>query len=148
MNERQRDLFLWLWSRRRKPGRETIALRGALIGAAGALLFTLLMSPGAPGDVPAYNAWGRMFGAVGEHLRMLALAVPAFAGIGWLGARNVYVQQEKMYQALLAGGARVPEAKPHMQLADRGPAIAVGIAVLVIAGFVIALFVMHGMGAL
>lgn len=148
MNERQRDLFLWLWSRRRKPGREAISLRGALIGAAGALLFTLIMSPGAPADIPAYNTWGRMVGAVGEHLRMLALAVPAFAGIGWLGARNVYVQQEKMYQALLASGAQPPEEKPRLTFADRGPALAVAAAVIIIAGFVITLIVMHGMGAL
>ena len=40
---------------------------------------------------------------------------------------------------MLATGARVPEQKPVMQHADRGPAIAVGIAVAVIAGFIIVL---------
>lgn len=148
MNANQRDLFLWLWSRRRKPGREAIALRGALIGALGAVLFTLIMSPGAPSGVHSYDVGGQLFGALGEHLRMLALAVPAFAGIGWFGARNVYVQQEKMYQALLAQGAHVPEEKPTMTLADRGPALAVAIAVVIIAGFIVTLIVMASMGAL
>lgn len=148
MNPRQRDLFLWLWSRRRKPGREAIALRGAVIGALGAVLFTLIMSPGAPAGVHAYDIGGQLFGALGEHVRMLALAVPAFAGIGWFGARNVYVQQEKMYQALLAQGAQPPAEKPTMTLADRGPALAVAVAVIIIAGFIITLIVMYGMGAL
>ena len=31
MNERQRDLFLWVWSKRRAPEQAAIGLRGALI---------------------------------------------------------------------------------------------------------------------
>jgi hypothetical protein len=41
-----------------------------------------------------------------------------------------------MYQSMLATGAQVPPEKPVMQGADRWPAIAVGIAVAVIVGFI------------
>lgn len=143
MNERQRDLFLWVWSRRRKPGQAAIGMRGALIGAAGGVLFTLLMSPGAPANVHSYDTGGQLFGALFEHLRMLALAVPAFAGIGWLLTNRIYASQEAMYQTMLQGGARVPERKPRMDMADRWPAIAVGVAAALIAIFIATLFVMY-----
>jgi hypothetical protein len=41
VNERQRDLFLYQWSRRRAPGAARIALRGAVIGAFGGLAFAV-----------------------------------------------------------------------------------------------------------
>jgi hypothetical protein len=148
MNPRQRDLFLWIWSRRRKPGRAAIARRGLIIGALGGALFTLIMAPGAPAGTHAYDVAGQLFGALSEHGRMLILAVPAFAFIGWMGADRVFVQQERMYQALLEAGARVPDAKPVMQMSDRGPAIAVGVAVAVIGGFILVLIIMTGAGAL
>lgn len=139
MNERQRDLFLYLWSRRRTPGIEAIALRGALIGAAGGILFAVIMlgQMSFTGD----NAFSALLERGGA---LLGLSIPAFAFIGWIGARRVYASQEMMYQAMLQSGARVPEQKPVMQPGDRGPAIAVGIAVAVIAGFILVLFVMYG----
>jgi hypothetical protein len=42
MNERQRDLFLFLWSKRRTPGLRTVGLRGLGIGALGGILFGLM----------------------------------------------------------------------------------------------------------
>lgn len=140
MNERQRDLFLYLWSRRRAPGATAVALRGAGIGALGGIVFGLLLSPGAPPGVAAYDILGQAMAG----LRIYALAVPAFALLGFLGARRVYASQEAMYEAMLASGARVPEAKPAMQAGDRGPAIAVGIAVAVIAGFIAVVYAMYG----
>lgn len=131
MNERQRDLFLWAWSRRRKPGRLGVALRGAAIGAAGGMLFTLVLAP------PA-----------GDVLRMLGMAVPAFGLIGLLGADRVFVSQESTYQSLLRAGAQIPQRKPDMQITDRGPAIAVGIAVAIIAGFIVTLMIRASAGAL
>ncbi len=125
MNERQRDLFLYVWSRRRTPGQNAIALRGALIGAAGGLLFTLLMFGG--GAVSVGNTWPSLMHALSEGFRMLVLAVPAFGAIGYFGANRVYASQEAMYQAMLQSGAQVPAQKPVMQGADRWPAIAVGI---------------------
>lgn len=138
MNERQRDLFLWLWSRRRKPGQTAIALRGALIGALGGLVFAFMLSPGS--DAPAYD----IIGQLAPMARLIALSVPAFAFIGWLGANRVYAAQEAMYQSMLASGAEVPAQKPVMQASDRGPAVAVGIAVAIIAGFILFLFVQYG----
>lgn len=138
MNERQRDLFLWLWSRRRKPGQSVIALRGALIGALGGLVFASMLSPGS--DAPAYD----FIGQITPMVRIIAMSVPAFAFLGWLGANRVYAAQEAMYQSMLASGAQVPAQKPVMQASDRGPALAVGIAFAIILGFIIFLFVQYG----
>jgi hypothetical protein len=133
MNERQRDLFLWQWSKRRTPGRHAIGLRGAAIGALGGVLFGLLLAPGPDPDVHAYDFLGQLL----SGFRVYVLSIPALAAIGWSGARRVFASHEAMYQSLLAQGARVPEQKPVMQARDRGPAIAVGIAVAVIAGFIL-----------
>jgi len=140
MNERQRDLFLWQWSRRRAPGLHAIALRGALIGALGGIAFGLLLAPGPAPGVHAYDTLGQLL----SGFKVYALSVPAFAAIGWSGAWRVFRSQEAMYQSLLATGARVPAQEPVLQMRDRGPAIAVGIAVAVIAGFV--LFVVIKLG--
>jgi hypothetical protein len=120
-----------------------IALRGGVIGALGGVLFTLLMSPGAPSTVHAYDLGGQLFGSLASHFRMLALAIPAFGAIGWLLADRVFAAQETMYQSMLQAGAQVPAEKPQMQLADRGPALAVAIAAAVIVAFIIALFVAY-----
>ncbi len=136
MNERQRDLFLYLWSRRRAPGQAAVALRGALIGAAGGLVFALFMANGIDFGgkggglaslIPLITRGGALFG----------MSIAAFAGIGFFGANRVYASQEAMYQSILATGARVPDQKPVMQPGDRGPALAVGIAVVVIIGFIL-----------
>lgn len=137
MNERQRDLFLWAWSRRRGIGRVGAGLRGAGVGALGGAVFALLMAPGSslPG-VAAYDTAGQIL----SDVRLFALSVPAFAFLGWLGADRVWAAQEAMYQSLLRAGARVPDAKPAMSASDRWPAIAVGVAALAIAGFIAYLF--------
>jgi hypothetical protein len=134
MNDRQRDLFLYQWSRRRAPGGARIALRGALIGALGGLAFAVvLLQDGAhtPG-VHAYDTAGQIRSA----LTLLGLSVPAFAGIGWIGARRVWTANEAIYQAIVASGARVPREKPVLTLGDRGPMLAVAVTVVVIAGFI------------
>ncbi len=141
MNERQRDLFLWLWAKRRTPRQAAIGLRGALIGALGGLVFALLLAPGSSSaGVHSYDALGQIL----SDAKLLLLSVPAFALIGWLGANRVFASQEAMYQSLINSGARVPDQKPVMQAGDRGPAIAVGIAVALIAGFI--LFVAINLG--
>ena len=133
MNERQRDLFLWQWSRRRSPGKLAITLRGAAIGALGGVLFGLLLAPGPAPGVHAYDFLGQLL----SGLKVYALAIPTFAAMGWSGARRVFVTHEAQYQSLLAAGARVPEQKPVLQMRDRGPAVAVAITVVVIAGFIL-----------
>lgn len=140
MNERQRDLFLWQWSRRRTPGRHAIALRGAAIGALGGILFGLLLAPGPAPGVHAYDFLGQLL----SGFMVYVYSVPAFAAIGWSGARRVFASHEAMYQSLLATGARVPDQKPVLQVRDRGPAIAVGIAVVVIAGFILFVWIKLG----
>jgi hypothetical protein len=136
VNERQRDLFLYVWSRRRAPGQAAIALRGALIGAAGGLVFALFMAGGIDfggkgGDLAA------ILPILSRGGLLLVMSVAAFAAIGFFGANRVYASQEAMYQSMLASGARVPEQKPVMQPGDRGPALAVGITVVVIIGFIL-----------
>ncbi|MBL8542919.1 MAG: hypothetical protein JNJ63_03840 [Hyphomonadaceae bacterium] len=141
MNERQRDLFLYAWSHRRRPGRFAIGLRGLAIGALGGFVFALLLQ-GQGAHTPGVHAYetGRQ---LLSDLRLFALSIPAFASIGWIGADRIFMGQETQYQALLAAGARVPDHKPVMQLSDRGPALAVAIAFAVIAAFIIAQFVMY-----
>jgi len=138
MNERQRDLFLYLWSRRRTPGRTRILLRGAIVGGLGGVSFALILAYGGAhtSGVAAHDTAGQ----IRSVLHLLALSVPAFGGIGLAGAHRVWRSQEAMYQALLATGARVPDRKPEITIRDRGPAIAVAITVVVLAGLIAALF--------
>ena len=141
MNERQRDLFLWIWSRRRAPGPRRVALRGALIGAAGGLAFSAIMlaSMGAP-DARGYTGLSTIIPVLERGWLMLTLAVPTFTLIGLVGANRVYAANEAMYQSLLQAGARVPAQKPARLGTDRWPAVAVGITFAIIAGFIIYLF--------
>lgn len=132
MNERQRDLFLYIWTERRKRGQAAVALRGAIIGALGGVLFSLIFGSSMGGAALIENAG-----------KLLLLSVPAFGWIGYLGATRVFASQEAMYQAMLASGARVPDTKPVMQGADRWPAIAVGVTFVLIAGFIVTLFVLY-----
>jgi len=144
VNERQRDLFLWLWSQRRKPGQAGIGLRGAATGALGGLAFALIMAGDIDFGRAGYAGLSAILPLIERGGLLLVLSVGAFAGLGFLLANRVFASQEAMYQAMLASGARVPEQKPVMQGADRWPAIAVAIAVAVIAGFILFVFVTLG----
>lgn len=136
MNERQRDLFLYVWSRRRAPGQAAVALRGAAIGALGGLVFALFMANGIDfggkggglaSIIPLITRGGALF----------AMSIAAFGAIGFFGANRVYASQEAMYQSILAAGARVPAEKPVMQGADRWPAVTVGVTAVVIILFIL-----------
>ena len=86
MNERQRDLFLWLWARRRARGAAVVGLRGALVGAAGGVLFSgiLLSGMGAPAAagytglsaVLLMGALGRIAGISGIFAPLLGRWTP------------------------------------------------------------------------
>ena len=127
MNERQRDLFLYEWSKRRGLGQIGAGLRGAAIGALGGVAFALILMGGSTS-----------VGAV------LVLSVPAFALIGFVLANRAFASQEAMYQSIVATGAEPPAEKPTMQGADCWPAIAVGVAVAIIVGFIIVVATMYG----
>jgi hypothetical protein len=155
MNERQRDLFLWLWRRRRARGQMGAAIAGGLIGFAGGLLFTVLFfalpemagqTAGAlntSGMAPFEAALANRLGARGF---VLLLAGGLFALMGFALAWRVFGMQEAQYQRLLAQGAVVPAEKPALALRDRGPMIAVIVAFAVIAIFILA--VAFGVGGL
>ncbi len=143
MNERQRDLFLYVWSQRRKRGQAAVSLMGAGIGAAGGVLFTVLLLSAGGVDRGTYTGHAAILPILTQGAAMLAMAVPAFAFIGFVGANRVYASQEAMYQSILATGAQIPAEKPVMQPGERGPALAVAIAVGVIATFIIVLFAMY-----
>ncbi len=143
MNERQRDLFLYVWSQRRQRGQMNVSLMGAAIGAIGGLVFAILLGSQISVDRGSYTGLSAIIPMIEQGGRLLLLSVPAFAGIGFVGANRVYAAQERMYQSILATGARVPDQKPVMQAGDRGPAIAVAIAAGVIAVFIIVLFAMY-----
>jgi hypothetical protein len=138
VNERQRDLFLYNWSRRRAPGQQVIALRGLLIGAVGGLAFALIMmqSGATPPGVTSYDFLRQLMSAG----QLLVLSVPAFAFIGWFIANRVFAAQEAQYQALISAGHQPPAEKPAMTTADRWPAMMIGVVAAVIAGFILYLF--------
>ncbi|MBI1187172.1 MAG: hypothetical protein GC206_07560 [Alphaproteobacteria bacterium] len=158
MNERQRDLFLWLWSRRRARGRMGAAIVGALIGLAGGLVFTVLffglpeMAGQSVGELntdemsPFTIAIANQLGPRGF---VLLLAGGLFGLLGAGLAWRVYGMQEGQYQALLAQGARVPAARPHLRFSDRAPLFAVFAVVAAIAIFLIVMLVIEfGRGGL
>ena len=123
------------------PGAAVIALRGALIGAAGGIVFALVLSSGFRADNGSVASVLALFQ---QGAAVLVLSVPAFAWIGYLGASRVFAANEAMYQAMLGAGARVPAEKPQLRAGDRGPAIAVAIAVLMIVAFIVVLWAKYG----
>jgi hypothetical protein len=143
MNERQRDLFLYVWSQRRQRGQMNVSLMGAGLGALGGLVFALILGSDMSVDRGSYTGLSAIIPMIEQGGRLLIMSIGAFGAIGFLGANRVYASQEAMYQSILATGARVPEQKPVMQAGDRGPAIAVAIAFGVIAVFIIVLFAMY-----
>lgn len=145
MNERQRDLFLYVWSRRRAPGQFAVGLRGAIIGALGGVVFALVMASqiGGGGKQAGYTGLSAIIPMIQQGGVLLLSSVAAFGLIGWFGANRVFASQEAMYQNMLASGAQVPAQQPVIQAADRWPAVAVGVAAAIIAGFIIVLFVLY-----
>lgn len=143
MNERQRDLFLYVWSQRRQRGQMNVSLMGAGLGALGGLVFALILGSDMSVDRGSYTGLSAIIPMIEQGGRLLLMSIGAFGAIGFLGANRVYASQEAMYQSILATGARVPEQKPVMQPGDRGPAIAVAIAFGVITVFIIVLFAMY-----
>lgn len=141
MNDRQRDQFLWLWSKRRAPGRRAIARRGALIGAIGGLVFALVMLGVI--DLPTGSRRGlsSLLDVLNTMVLLFAVSVPSFALIGFLGALRVFNHQELMFEMLLAQGARVPDQAPVLTLSDRWPVIVVGVFVVLLTAAIIALFI-------
>lgn len=135
MNARQRDLFLWQWSKRRRVGRTGVALRGALIGATGGLLFALILGSGMGSDGPRGFPW--LLEAIGRWAALIAMSVPSFAALASALAVRVFRSHEQMYQAILRGGVVLPEQAPVVQWSDRGPAIAVVVAALLIGALVL-----------
>ncbi|MEZ5961067.1 MAG: hypothetical protein R3C30_11670 [Hyphomonadaceae bacterium] len=144
MNERQRDLFMYVWSRRRTPGQAAISMRGLIIGALGGLLFTLMLIGDFGADRGSYTGVSAIIPFIERGGKLLVLSVGAFAAMGFFLANRVFASQEAIYQRLLAQGATAPAEKPVMQGADRWPAIAVGIAVAVIAGFILFVWITLG----
>ena len=144
MNERQRDLFLYLWSRRRAPGQMQIGLRGAAVGALGGLVFALMLGSNVDfGSGTTYTGLSVIIPIVERGGMLLIMSIGAFGLLGFVLANRVFAAQEAMYQSMLASGARVPESKPQMQPGDRGPAVAVAIAFSAIALFILALFIAY-----
>lgn len=137
MNERQRDHFLWLWSQRRTRGASQVGLRGALVGAAGGLLFSgiLLSGVGAPAAA-GYTGLSALLPWLERAATLLLVTVPGLAAVGYFKARRIFSLHEHQYQHLLQAGARVPAQRPALAVQDRWPAIAVGVAVATVGGFV------------
>jgi len=142
MNDRQRDLFLWQWSRRRRIGQGGAVLRGLLLGAVGGLAFAIFMGLMMGGSDNRSTA--AVLEAFRQWVLLLWLSVPAFAGLMAAIAGRLFASHEAMYQGLLRTGAQVPEVKPVLQAGDRGPQIAVMVAVSIMVGLWVALVVAYG----
>lgn len=151
MSPAQRDTFMWEWGKRRARGRMHFLLLAAGIGAAGGVLFTVMMMGMSGGNLrfsgmpeePAYTIAGQLQPLISAII-MLGMAVPAFGFLGGLTAFRIWNGQEFQYQKLLEQGAVPPTQKPAaLQGMDRAPQIAVFIAFGVIALFIlfIAIFV-------
>jgi len=135
-------MFLWLWSRRRKPGRLAIAIRGLVIGAVGGVVFAGVML-GAVGKGGNHST-AAFLASLKDAALLFGLAVPAFGAMGFFMASRVFASNEAMYQSLLRAGATVPGEKPVLRASDRGPAIAVGIVVAVIVVFIVVIAIKYG----
>lgn len=139
MNDRQRDLFLWQWSQRRKRGLVRVTLLGALIGAIGGLVFALVMiDMPAPGPRHGLSSLVTLFEL---SVKALVLSIPPFTVIGMAGAYRMFSRQELMYQLLLEGGARVPDEKPTLLPGDRWPLYVVIASAILIVGLIFGLWV-------
>lgn len=117
-------------------------MRGALIGAAGGLVFALILGSGMGSDGPRGFPW--LLDAIGRWALLMAVSVPTFAVMACGLAVRVFRSQELMYQAILQGGAVLPQQPPTLEWSDRGPAIAVAVAVLLIGALVLTAFLMLG----
>lgn len=93
MNERQRDLFLWVWSRRRQFGQAQAALRGAVIGPLGGLVFTLLPIGDVGADRGGYTGISTILPLIQRGGALLLLSVGAFGFLGFVGAGRVFAAQ-------------------------------------------------------
>ena len=131
MTPNQRDAFMYSWQQRRKRGRMGNALLSAGIGAAGGLLFGLMLI----GDIadPGGNA-----------VRLFGMAIPTFAMLALGLGDRVYRSNEAMYQNFVSQGATAPAHKPTLTTAERGPQIAVLVAVVIIGGFIAVVAMMYG----
>lgn len=141
MNDRQRDQFLWLWSKRRAPGRRAIAWRGALVGAIGGVVFALVMLGVVDQPTGSRRGLSSLLDVLNTAAMLFAASVPSFTLIGYLGTLRVFNHQELMFEMLLAQGARVPEQAPVLTLADRWPVIVVGVFVILLVAAIVALFI-------
>ena len=148
MTPNQRDVFLYSWSRRRQRGRRGNAMLCAGIGAAGGVLFAVLLA----GDLGSQLTPGTQASPstrsiatwLGSLFTLFVLSVPTFAVISGVLGDRLFRFNEAMYQGLLAQGATPPASKPTLKASERGPQIAVAIAMAIIAGFIIVVWAMYG----
>ena len=133
MTERREEAFLWEWTRRRRYGRLCVLMFGLGIGAAGGLVFAVLMLWGMTmngasfglneDEMSPFMLWlGRLLGPTGF---LFAISIPAFAGLGAFLSFRVWGMIEYRYHSLLDAGARVPDERPLLTLKERMPAIVV-----------------------
>jgi len=147
MTPNQRDVFMYSWAQRRKRGRLGNLTLCAAIGAAGGLLFGLMLA----GDLSSTLTSGSEASPsvhsisiyLGNLFKLFGLAIPAFAALAAFLGDRVYMSNEAMYQNFVAQGAAPPAQKPTLTAAERGPQIAVFIAAGVIAIFIAVVWIMY-----
>lgn len=136
MNDRQRDLFLWEWSKRRKRGLWRVTLLGGLIGGLGGLVFALVLMQ-AP-EVGPRHGLSSLIPLLERFFQWIFWSVPPFAVIGMGFAYRTFSRNELWFQLLLDGGAKVPEQRPILQPGDRWPLyVTIAAAILICIGVVV-----------
>ncbi len=128
--------FLFEWSRKRAGGLKKVLLLGVGIGAAGGLVFAILMAAATPGIslneeemAPFVLLIAR---ALGPLPFLFLVSIGAFAGLGAFLSLTVWRQMEGRYHALLNAGYQPPAQKPVFTLKQRLPGlIVVGVLLLV-----------------
>ena len=151
MNPRQQQNFLYEWGKRREAGIGKVLLLGAGVGAAGGLLFAVLMWAASPNlslnedeIAPFLLIYARGAGPVAF---LFSLALPAFAGLGAFLAFTAWRRMEVQYWALIHAGARPASQKPVYTWKDRAPGLIVaGVGVLLVCGLLFGLWWELGRG--
>jgi len=141
MRDRQRDLFLWQWSQRRKRGLKRVSLLGALVGATGGLLFAAIMMALSLSGPP--SGFSSLVTLVVTAVQVMVLSVPAFAAMCAGLAYRTFSRQELMYQTLVQGGFQVPQQEPVMQPGDRWPMYVVAVTAVLLFAFPVVLWAIY-----
>lgn len=121
--------FLYEWDKKRAGGFGKVLLVGASVGAAGGLVFAIIMAVATPGmrisedDMAPFVLL--IARAMGPVPFLFLISIGAFGGLGAFLALTVWRKMEGRYHALISAGHRPPAQKPVFTLKQRLPGLIV-----------------------